>query len=172
MTVATLAGTRVQCFSSREGEEGVYRLTAILANVASNYTLFRCLASWKRIFCSLTSLTGLAHDILNVGYRHCDYQPGFQQLACALASTANMPRQNGFITDEVHLAIGKTLAGINIGASRLQIIAANLLRGGGDRKQPGNTSNNHPLLHWHNEPLLLRSAPSAFNRYRPKRGQG
>ena len=34
-----------------------------------------------------------------------------------LAFTANMPPQNGFITDEVHLAIGKTLASINIGAS-------------------------------------------------------
>ena len=30
-----------------------------------------------------------------------------------------MPRQNGFISDEVYLAVGKTLAGVNIGVPRL-----------------------------------------------------
>jgi hypothetical protein len=52
-----------------------------------------------------------------------------------------MPCQNGFIANQVYLAIGKTLASVNIGAPRFQVITANPLRRHGDRKQPHEASN-------------------------------
>jgi hypothetical protein len=69
-----------------------------------------------------------------------------------------MPRQNGLVADQVYLSIGKTLAGIYIGASRLQIIAPNFLRRHGDRKELNETSNHQQTCESHNEPLTISDA--------------
>jgi hypothetical protein len=69
-----------------------------------------------------------------------------------------MPRHDGLIADKVYFAIGNTLAGVNIGASRLQIIAPNFLRRHGDRKESHEASNHHQICESHNEPLIISDA--------------
>jgi hypothetical protein len=42
-----------------------------------------------------------------------------------------VPGKYGLVSGEVYLAIGKTLAGVNVGATSLQVFPTNLLRAGG-----------------------------------------
>src|SRR5664279_4785453 len=58
------------------------------------------------------------------------------------ASTLNMPRENSLIPHEVNLTVSETLARVNIGATRLQVVAANLLRHHRNRKASHETNKN------------------------------
>ena len=48
------------------------------------------------------------------------------------AAASDVPRQDGLIADEIHLAIGETLTGVHVGGAGLEIVTADLL-GGGNR---------------------------------------
>src|SRR5207245_1717798 len=49
-------------------------------------------------------------------------------------STLHVPGKDGLVSHQVHFAIGETLASVDIGTARFQIVAANLLSGCGKRK--------------------------------------
>jgi hypothetical protein len=49
-------------------------------------------------------------------------------------ATLDVPRQDGLVADKVYFAIGETLAGIDVGAAGLNVLAPNLLAESQGRK--------------------------------------
>jgi hypothetical protein len=67
----------------------------------------------------------------------------------------DVPAQNGLIAYEVDLSIGKALAGVDVGAAALNVVAANLFRKDAERACQQQDTNQNTCTQSHKELLTL-----------------
>ena len=77
-------------------------------------------------------LVGIAQGAL--GANHGD-NGGVVERHAVPGTLSDVPAEDGLVADQVHLAVGKAFAGINVGAAGFDIVALDLLGHGGEGEQ-------------------------------------